>query len=412
MISKWPIHPEPRERSTNCVLSIGFLQTCQQNTSSLHTIQLALLCKSNVVKKHGYSKILHHLIEDLKCLEQQGVYVEQLGSCVRGSVLHALADNLGAHSLVDFQESFRVNFPCRFCLATREGIKVKEVRSGFFEMRTKEKHQQHVQDVQQDSTLTVQYGVKSSCPLSDSLRHFHAIGGFPPDLLHDLLEGIVPVQMALCLQDLIGKHYFSLESLSGAIKQFPYKFSDRPDQPQPIQQLFATKKTIGGNGHENWALLRLLPLLIGHNVGENEHTWEVLMLLKDVVELSMSVQFTDDTVEFLNCKISEHRALLQKVFPNFVLRPKHHYIEHYPQLIRMYGPLRNLWTMRFEGKHKFFKRVIRHAQNFKNVPLMLDKKHQMTMAYHMDGSSIFKPGIQMDRVSSSLVTAFPENICV
>lgn len=138
-----------------------------------------------------------------------------------------------------------------------------------------------------------------------------------------------------------------------------------------------------GYGHENWALLRLLPLLIGHNVGENEHTWEVLMLLKDIVELSMSVQFTDDTVEFLNYKISEHRALFKKVFPNFVLRPKHHYIEHYPQSVRMYGPLRNLWTMRFEGKHTFFKRVIRDAQNFKNVPLMLAKKHQMTMAYHI-----------------------------
>lgn len=66
--------------------------------SSLHTIQLALPCKTNVVKKHGYSKILHHIIEDLKCLEQQGVYVEQLGSCVRGCVLHVIADNLSGVS--------------------------------------------------------------------------------------------------------------------------------------------------------------------------------------------------------------------------------------------------------------------------------------------------------------------------
>nr|XP_055032090.1 uncharacterized protein LOC129420928 isoform X1 [Misgurnus anguillicaudatus] len=381
-----------------------------KNVSSLHTIQLALLCKTNVVRQHGYSKILHPLIEDLKCLEQQGVFVEQLGSCVRGSVLHVLADNLGAHSLAGFQESFRVNHPCRFCLATREDINMKEVRSGLFEMRTKEKHQQHVQDVLQDSTLVVQYGVKRSCPLSDNLKHFHAIGGFPPDLLHDLLEGVVPVEMALCLRKLIGKRYFTLESLNSAIKQFPYKFSDRTDQPQPIPQSYTKKTTIGGNGHENLTLLRLLPLLIGHTIAENDHTWEILMLLKDIVELSLSIKFADDTVEFLNCKISEHRALLQEVFPDFVLRPKHHYIEHYPQLIRMYGPLRNLWTMRFEGKHKFFKKVIRDAQNFKNVPLMLAKKHQMTMAYHMDAGFFFKPGIQMDRVCSSLVTGFPDNV--
>jgi hypothetical protein len=356
------------------------------------------------------TQILHPLIEDLKCLEEQGVYVEQLGSCVRGSVLHVLADNLGAHSLAGFQESFRVNLPCRFCMATRDDIQDKEVRSGTFEMRTKEKHQQHVQDVLQDSTLVAQYGVKSSCPLSDNLKHFSTIGGFPPDLLHDLLEGVVPVEVALCLQDLIGKRYFSLDTLNGAIKQFQYKFSDRTDQPQPIPKSYTSKQTIGGNGHENWALLRLLPLLIGHEVRQNDHTWEILMLLKDIVELALSSHFSDDTVEFLNWKISEHRALLQEVFPNFVLRPKHHYLEHYPQLIRTYGPLRNLWTIRFEGKHKFFKKVIRDAHNFKNVPLMLAKKHQMAIAYHMDASSFFKPRVQMERVCSSLITAFPENV--
>lgn len=48
--------------------------------------------------------------------------------------------------------------------------------------------------------------------------------------------------------------------------------------------------------------------------------------------------------------------LLQATFPDFTLRPKHHYIEHYPHLIKKFGPLTDVWTMRFEGKHKFFKR--------------------------------------------------------
>lgn len=98
------------------------------------------------------------------------------------------------------------------------------------------------------------------------------------------------------------------------------------------------------------------------------------MLLKDILELAVSFQFTEDSIQFLDCKISEHRALLREVFPNFKLRPKHHHIEHYPQLMRMYGPLRNVWTIRFEGKHKFFKKVIRDAQNFKKCPLNTGKQ--------------------------------------
>ena len=51
--------------------------------------------------------------------------------------------------------------------------------------------------------MAQQYGVKRSCPLSESLEHFHVVNGYPPDLLHDLLEGIVPTELALCLKALI-----------------------------------------------------------------------------------------------------------------------------------------------------------------------------------------------------------------
>lgn len=54
--------------------------------------------------------------------------------------------------------------------------------------------------------------------------------------------------------------------------------------------------------------------------------------------------------------VSEHRQILQEVFPNLMLRPKHHFVEHYPHLIRCFGPLVHLWTMRFEGKHRVFKK--------------------------------------------------------
>lgn len=132
------------------------------------------------------------------------------------------------------------------------------------------------------------------------------------------------------------------------------------------------------------------------------------MLLKDILELSASFKLTEDSLDFLDAKISEHRGLLLTVFPHFTLRPKHHFVEHYPQLMRMYGPLRDMWTMRFEGKHKFFKQVIHNTKNFKNVPQTLAVRHQRMMAYHVD--SFFKPSIQMDKVSLSLVSSLPENI--
>ena len=378
--------------------------------STLHSIQLAILCKTTHVKEYGYSKILHPLIQDLVSLEQQGLYVENLGACVKGTVLYVAADNLAAHSLAGFFESFTVYRFCRFCMATRSDIQDKDVSSATFEPRTKETHNRQVQEVHQDPTLAREYGVKRGCVLTDSLEHFHVISGYPPDILHDLLEGVVPAELALCISDLISKKYFTLETLNHAIKSFAYVFSDKTDQPQPIARGFAKKGTIGGNGHENWALIRLLPLLIGQKVPEGDNAWTILMLLKDIVELAVATRHSEESIQFLDCKVSEHRELLQTTFPNFRLRPKHHFIEHYPEKIKAFGPLSDVWTMRFEGKHKFFKRAIRNAHNFRNVALTLAVKHQKMMAYCLDSSSFFKPSVQMEKVTTASITSYPENV--
>lgn len=85
--------------------------------------------------------------------------------------------------------------------------------------------------------------------MRESLQYFHTTTGFPPDVLHDLLEGIVPVELSLCIQEMIRLKYFTLEYLNRKIVSFHYQHSDKIDKPQPISKNFAGKKTIGGNGN-------------------------------------------------------------------------------------------------------------------------------------------------------------------
>lgn len=75
---------------------------------------------------------------------------------------------------------------------------------------------------------------------------------------------------------------WSLDTLNQTIRQFNYTFTDKTDRPQIIGKGFSTKGSIGGNALENWCLIRLLPLRIGHCVPEGDDTWEILMLLKDI----------------------------------------------------------------------------------------------------------------------------------
>lgn len=98
----------------------------------------------------------------------------------------------------------------------------------------------------------------------------------------------------------------------------------------------------------------MLPLIVGSLIPEGDSAWQVLLTLKDIVELVVAPVHTIETVAYLDFKISAHRDRLLAVFPEESLTPKHHFLEHYPALIQEYGPLVGVWTIRFEAKHSFF----------------------------------------------------------
>ncbi|KAK1172491.1 hypothetical protein AOXY_G5082, partial [Acipenser oxyrinchus oxyrinchus] len=96
---------------------------------TLPSIYLAVICKSSDVQQYGNDKILEPLLKDIDVLEQQGLFIQLLGASVKGSVLYVSADNLGAHSLAGFQESFNVEKFCRFCLASHKEIQTNAALS-------------------------------------------------------------------------------------------------------------------------------------------------------------------------------------------------------------------------------------------------------------------------------------------
>ncbi len=273
------------------------------------------------------------------------------------------------------------------------------MHSGAFPPRTKENYDLHVQSVKRNPALVQCCGVKKGCPITEKLSYFHFVTGYPPDLLHDLFEGIIPLELALCLNVFIHKKYFTLTELNKSITQFPYKFTDKTDCPQPIPANFASRKSIGGNASENWTLLRLLSFIIGATIPQNDPAWHILMILKDITELVVAPIHTEESICYLDTLISEHRHRLLEVFPDQKLIPKHHFLEHYPDLIRGFGPLVSLWTMRFEAKHSFFKQAVRHTNNFRNVLMSLASKHQMRMAYSSQENAL-KPAVCVTKTSS------------
>lgn len=246
-----------------------------------------------------------------------------------------MADNLGAHSVAGFVESFSGSHVCRFCLGEWSEFQSKVVRSGGFQQRTKA-----VCAACSDSFVYSE---------SDSLLWWWGTvctiwktWSFPCNI------GVILQMFYMTFQWNWQCHLmsWSRRNLSLALGTEGLH-SSVINHPHSVSSNFATRRSVGSNAHENWCLLRLLPLIIGLKVPEPEPVWKMLRTLegkkKDFTDLVMSPDHTGESMCYLDSLISERRWRFLEAFPQRLI-PKHHFLEHYPQLIREFGPVAALWT--------------------------------------------------------------------
>jgi hypothetical protein len=119
-------------------------------------------------------------------------------------------------------------------------------------LRTLAGHNYHVQEVMVDKSLAGVYGVRDSCPFS-VLQHFNAIECLPPDIMHDLLEGL-SLNFFLVVTNLIKQKFFTLVQLKAEIKKFQYSCHERSDKASIScipNDLVTRNKNIHGKAKKN-----------------------------------------------------------------------------------------------------------------------------------------------------------------
>lgn len=100
------------------------------------------------------------------------------------------------------------------------------------------------------------------------------------------------------------------------------------------------------------ALVCYLSFLIGDLVSDYDEVWEFYLVLCEIIKITTENIISDDQVNYPRYLIfSNHEMLLFKK----QLRPKFHVLIHYPGIIRKMGPLKYLFSIRYEGFHKLSK---------------------------------------------------------
>jgi hypothetical protein len=304
------------------------------------------------------------------------------------TVLHGMsglfcADNLGAHSLFGFVESFSANFICRFCLAQKDDIQDKFLAS-CFERRSRK----HIIDCS-DSLNAVGFSssvacVKNTCILNN-LDYFHCTEQSIVDCMHDVLEGVIPYELPLIINSLIDRKFFTLADINNALFHFNYSSGDVGSKSPAI-----SLSNLRIQAAEAWCLVRNLPLVIGSKVPVGDENWHLLLLLLDCLDIIFAPVVTPGLSDMPAYLIEDHHSLFKTLYSDSRLLPKHHFLIHYPEFINKFGPMSQYWCMRFEAKHRFGKELASTVCNFKNICKTIAERTQMELAHSLLTKTLFR----------------------
>lgn len=120
------------------------------------------------------------------------------------------------------------------------------------------------------------------------------------------------------------------------------------------------------------ALTREFLMLVADKIPDTDEHWKAFLLLLKICKIALSPKTTPDTIACLRVLIEEKLFSFTKLYPDQHLKPKQHYMVHYPSQMEQFGPLIHSWCMRYEAKLSFIKRASQQG-SFKNVCLTVAK---------------------------------------
>ena len=252
------------------------------------------------------------------------------------------------------------------------------------ECRTIENYSESISFLDENPNEKSHQGIKFDS-VFNRLKYFHVCRpGLPPCLGHDLFEGVVAYDLALFVKYLVKtKKWFTYDHINGMIRNIAFKEYDARDTPVELRP---NGDKLSGHAVQNWRFLRNFPLLVLSKVADpNDKTWNLILLLRTIVEYVCAPRISSGQVAYLKVLTEQYLEGRKANFPDVPLRPKHHYMLHYAELIQKWGPLMRTWTLRFESKHSYFRQDVRFCPNFINITKSLSTKHQLFQAYCSQG---------------------------
>ena len=191
----------------------------------------------------------------------------------------------------------------------------------------------------------------------NDIPDFHVANGqMPQDVMHVILEGVLPYEMKMMLKVFIfDKRYFGLKTLNARLSGFVYgRNESRTKPPKSFERkniagesslslsgefcsiLVATYKFFDDNffiASQAWTFAAILPLIVGHMIPEDDLHWECYLLLLQIIQYSTAKVTSSSSSSYLAALVDQHHQMFVQCYPEARITPKMHYMVHFAQQI-------------------------------------------------------------------------------
>ncbi|XP_055543474.1 uncharacterized protein LOC129729021 isoform X1 [Wyeomyia smithii] len=215
--------------------------------------------------------------------------------------------------------------------------------------------------------------------------------------MHDLFSnGICKYGLVEILNFYIyEKQYFTIQDFNDQRKKISKNCLDSELQRMPdISSHFSSKdkrKTVllKLTSSEMRFLIHYFPLIAGRFIPRGDKVWTYCVALVKLVEMCLKRSFTETEIDKLQEAITMRHELYKKLF-NKDLKPKQHFVVHYPSVIRTSGPVEQMMCFRNEANHKNFKQYAHIMSSRKSISYTLYVKASMKFAYDLLNENFLK----------------------
>lgn len=313
--------------------------------SHVEHIHLVALFHVIDLKNFGqtFNTILYPIIEDIKRLEEEGLVINN--NIMFGSLATVAADNLGLHIAFGFLESFGKSlYYCHHCnmhkteaqTSVEENVSLlrdaQEQELTFFENKRK------TYERGKDAMGLKRYS------LLNSINHFDTQKNMSLDMMHDLLEGDIPLTMRKFIEKCLDLNIISIEDINEKIVNFDYGLTENKNKPTEI----SLSESMGNSASQKCVLFLhfpfIFPELVEHELLK-EH-WIAMSNLLGITKICLKPMINDNDLNDLSNYITTYLNCIIGTY-ELTLIPKQHFLTHYVRVIKEVGPPITMWTMRY-----------------------------------------------------------------